>query len=322
MDPKRLPSTPAGFVPPDDRMFGSLPPPYSAAVSPTYAPPAGPVQSVPMPGQMPMPQPGPAPPPIGVNPGEGPLGYLAAVDQLLIKQEIHLVEVVANVQTNVKFDILNNQGQLVYRAEENSEFCQRNCGGPARGFTIFIKDLMGSDVIALRRDCRCCGCCFPCCCLQEMIVEAPPGYCVGRIKEDWTFCTPSFTIRDERDEAVYKVSSRCCPGAKGLHINSDVHFKVEDVTSSHEIGHIVKEWGGVIQEIYTRATNFNVSFPMHLCVQHKAILLSVAFLLNFMYFQQTPAQFRGDHHPGPSPFVGTVGGPQHCNPVTTTTSFA
>lgn len=136
--------------------------------------------------------------------------------------------VVANIQTNVKFDILNNQGQLVYRAEEQSEFCERNCAGPVRGFTIYIKDLMGSDIIALRRSCRCCGCCFPCCCLQEMTVEAPPGYPVGKVNEEWTFCSPSFTISDERDEAIFKISGDCCPGANVANVGSDVHFKVSE----------------------------------------------------------------------------------------------
>ena len=55
--------------------------------------------------------------------------------------------------------------------------------------------------------------------------------------------------------------------------------QVVDIASSHQVGQITKEWGGVLQEMYTRATNFNVSFPMHLAVQHKAILLSTSFLL-------------------------------------------
>ena len=62
-----------------------------------------------------------------------------------------------------------------------------------------------------------------------MVVEAPPGFPVAKIKEEWTFCGSSFTIVDERDEAIYTISAECCPGASLS--GTDVHFQVKNDAS-------------------------------------------------------------------------------------------
>ena len=124
---------------------------------------------------------------------------------------------------NVKFDVLNNQGQLLYRADEQSNACQRDCIPASRGCTIYVKDLQGGDLLVLNRDGRYCACCFPCCCLPAVVVEAPPGHLIGKIQEDRTFYAPSFTIRDECDATIYKISTE----QDMTYLNSgDIQFRV------------------------------------------------------------------------------------------------
>jgi hypothetical protein len=286
--------TPPGYVPPQPPQ--GMPYPSSGAPTPGYP---APVQY--SGGQYPMPitaQPAmPLQPPVelATNTAGGPLGYLAAVDQLIVKQEIHALDVMTNVTTNTKYDIVNSLGQQVYRAEEESGWCARQCCSACRGWDITIKDNMDNPIIKLSRPCKCCGCCFPCCCMQEMIIECPFGVEIGKIEEKWTFIRPNLSIYSEMEEHIFSLKGPACPGAMWHAASGDVHFKIEDSTG-HHVGNVSKQWGGVIQEMFTSTNNFNVKFPIDMPVKQKAILLSSAFLLNFMYFQRVPVQHQNHEH--------------------------
>lgn len=59
---------------------------------------------------------------------------------------------------------------------------------------------------------------------------------------------------------------------------------------SQQLGKISKQYTDYIQENYTKADNFSISFPMDLDVKVKATLLGAVFLIDFMYFEGTPAK--------------------------------
>ncbi|KAF6770018.1 hypothetical protein AHF37_11824 [Paragonimus kellicotti] len=52
-----------------------------------------------------------------------------------------------------------------------------------------------------------------------------------------------------------------------------------------EVGRITKQWTNFIQEYFTDAENFGISFPMGLDVKIKATLLGAVFLIDFMFFE-------------------------------------
>ncbi|OQR74315.1 phospholipid scramblase 2-like [Tropilaelaps mercedesae] len=245
-----------------------------------------------------------------------------------------LMAILSNIKTNVKFDIINSRSELVFRAEEENVYCNRECCGSNRSFDIYIKNASSSsDVIALHRPLRCCGCCLPCFCLQQMLVEAPPGYPIGRVQEEWTLCAPRFTVYDERDRIVFRVTGPCRPSSTTTNMGQNVNFntgefvlddpiQVVEYASGQEIGRISKQWAGFPQEAFTNATNFNVLFPLHESAQHKALLLSMALLLNFMYFETTPMQHRQRHNvvdDYPSTQIGCQSYPDVRISTTTTT---
>lgn len=113
---------------------------------------------------------------------------------------------ISGTQQDVKFDILDKQGELVLRAEEQAKVSEMRIKTPNRGFTIHVKDLTGDDIIAMKREYRCRGSCSPCRCLQEMVVEAPPGNLAGEIRQTGKFKNATFTISDKHGSAIYEVS--------------------------------------------------------------------------------------------------------------------
>ena len=80
-------------------------------------------------GMMPAPQ--AAMVPANCPPG---LEYLTQIDQLIVKQKVELLEAFTGFETNNKYKIKNSMGQDVYKAEEDTDCCTRQCCGPSRPF--------------------------------------------------------------------------------------------------------------------------------------------------------------------------------------------
>ncbi|KAL2804486.1 phospholipid scramblase 2 isoform 2, partial [Daubentonia madagascariensis] len=147
-----------------------------------------------------------APPPLNYPPG---LEYLHQIDLILIHQKIEVIEVLFNFESNNIYEIKNRFGQRIYFAAEDTNFCNRNCCGPSRPFTLHILDDAGREVITLERPLRCNCCCCPCC-LQEIEIQAPPGVPVGYVTQIWHPYLPKFTIQNEKREDVLKITGPCC----------------------------------------------------------------------------------------------------------------
>lgn len=220
----------------------------------------------------------------GQTPGYvGPQGldYLAAVDQLLVKQHVEMLEAFTGWESKNKYRIFNSLGQDVFYAKEENDCCTRMCCGPGRPFEMDIVDNLGREVIHLVRPLRCQGCCFPCC-LQELEIQSPVGHPVAYLEQQWTFCTPKFLVKDERGEAVLAIEGPTCV----CECCSDIDFSITSLVNNSEIGKITKQWSGFGREMFTDSDNFGVNFPIDLDVKIKAALLGATFLIDFMYFEK------------------------------------
>ncbi|XP_053316382.1 uncharacterized protein LOC128484089 [Spea bombifrons] len=222
----------------------------------------------------------PAPPMIpGCPPG---LEYLSQIDQLLIHQGVNLVEVITCCVANSMFEIKNSMGQKVYSATEENDCCNRNCCGGDRCFIMTIADNTGCEVMKLIRPCRCSLCCCPCC-LQKLEVQAPPGVTIGYVKQEWHICLPKFTMQNEREENLLKICGPCVP----CRCCTDINFELMTLDETSTIGHVSKQWTGIVKEALTDADNFCVRFPMDLDVKVKAVVIAACFLIDFMFFENS-----------------------------------
>lgn len=218
--------------------------------------------------------------PLSYTPG---LEYLTLIDKLLVHQRVHMAELVLEWEMSNAYTVKNSMGQQVFvAAEENDIFTLQACG-PSRPFTIHLHDNLGQEVLTLTRPLRCTLCCFPCC-LQELEVQSPPGNPIGYVKQDWHPVVPKFTILNERMQPQLKIKGPCCD----CMCMSDVVFEVTSLDESTVVGQICKEWGGFMQEGFTDADNFGISFPMDLDVKMKAVMLGACFLIDFMFFESKP----------------------------------
>ncbi|XP_076828417.1 phospholipid scramblase 1-like isoform X2 [Brachyhypopomus gauderio] len=213
------------------------------------------------------------------------LEYLTQIDQLLIHQKVELMEVLLGWESNNQYVVKNSLGQQVFLAAEESNLCTRQLCGAVRPFVLHVQDNTGREVLTLTRPLRCSSCWCPCC-LQELEVQAPPGNPLGYVTQEWHPYLPKFTIRNSRKEGVLHIVGPFC----NCNCFSDVIFKVVSLDGAAVIGKISKQWSGVGAEMFTDADNFGMQFPVDLDVKIKAVILGACFLIDFMYFENSPKE--------------------------------
>ena len=83
--------------------------------------------------------------------------------------------------------------------------------------------------------------------------------------------------------------------------DKDIDYEISSIDGSL-IGNLSKQWSGLLQESFTDADNFGVSFPIDLDVKCKLSLLAAVFLIvsiphfkpkcnffqDFMFYEQKP----------------------------------
>ncbi|KAK7485425.1 hypothetical protein BaRGS_00023373 [Batillaria attramentaria] len=203
--------------------------------------PPGVVAGQPQPGQ-PGQQMGwmqPPPPPPGCPPG---MEYLCHLDQILVKQETSMMEILTGWEVKNKFKLLNSVGQQVYYAMEESETCMRICCGPQRGFVYHITDNMQQEIFRIRREFQCCkGCnCCPC---------------------ESCYYFASVEDRNGTQNLIAEVRGPCCP-CQNVCCTNDIEMPIFDMKTNSEMGKISKQWPGLLKEMFTDSDNFRVTFPV------------------------------------------------------------
>ena len=113
-------------------------------------------------------------------------------------------------------------------------------------------------------------------CYQNLDVTTN-GYVVGKIRQVADLSRPVFSIQNAQDQEVLRLVGPvfpcgCC---------SDVEFDV--ITSEGVVvGKVSKKWGGmdmIVQEAFTDADNFGVTFPIDLDATVKLSLMGCVFLI-------------------------------------------
>jgi len=215
------------------------------------------------------------------------LEYLTLLDQIVIKQQVELLEVLTGFETRNRYRMLNSMGQQCYFAKEDSACCHRQCCGGGRGFKMRITDNANQEVLLIDRPFKCCaGCCWFAntdCCSMELTIFDSQGQTCGHVRQQRSGCVPHYLLFDANMQELGRIrgicSRMCCPCCR------DVPFPITTPDENVEIGEITKQWTGVVKEIFTDADTFCVTFPMDMDVRAKAVFVGAAFLIDFMYFE-------------------------------------
>jgi len=216
------------------------------------------------------------------------LEYLTKLDQVLIKQKTHMLEVMLDWECANKYKVLNNQGQQCYYAFEKSNILCRQCCGPNRKFKIHVADNNKQTIFSIKRPFKFCAGCNWCACTRvfqdEVSVYAKDGTQLGYVRQACSAWKPHYMILDHNKEEKFEIWGPCCPCTL---CNGKIDFPVKKPGKDKVIANINKQWSGFAKEYFTDSDNFGITFPMDLDVRLKATLMGAVFLIDFMYFEES-----------------------------------
>ncbi|XP_067118478.1 phospholipid scramblase 1-like [Centruroides vittatus] len=217
------------------------------------------------------------------------LQYLISLDELILDRQEEVLDIMSGLEGNYRYIVKNRFGELIYAAAETATPFKRQCLGTCREFHLKIIDSSGQEVIHVHRPCRCNCWCFPWN-SQIIEVEAPVGTIIGRVTEDWNFCTPKYRITDPEGTCELTVKGPFCTCS----LCGDAVFHLLDKDGITHVGKITKHWTEVNPDLFKDTDNFGISFPISTSPEMKAVLIASVFLIDFMFFENTvKSQRRG-----------------------------
>eukprot|EP00062_Callorhinchus_milii_P000270 gi/632934143/ref/XP_007901083.1/ PREDICTED: phospholipid scramblase 2-like isoform X1 [Callorhinchus milii] len=179
------------------------------------------------------------------------------------------------------YTITNQTGRQLYVASEDTSCLCLNLCGPARSCCIKIYNHQSEEVLHFIRPFRVDACCFGCC-LMEMSVFNSRKELIGSVKQRWSMFTPLLEVCDPEGCGIMKIHGACCP----CRCSADQEFQVTS-RIGNRLGLIWKRWRGFNAEFNMDHDHFGVDFPANMNPNAKVLLLSAAFLLNYMFFEMS-----------------------------------
>jgi Scramblase len=195
-------------------------------------------------------------------------------------------------------------GRLVASSLEESECCSRTFCHPCYAWTTPIRDAESkAELLAVHRPSSCPLLPLKCCCYQSATISSG-GRPMGRVRENWCCCVPSFSIYNGSHEHVYTLyPSTCCRGAcvnccaEGYPCTPGAcclvpfwiypagQFAIDGpAASSNRVGRIAKLANDVSVELFTNAHAFEVEFPSDATASKKAVLIGTSVYFNSLFF--------------------------------------
>lgn len=219
--------------------------------------------------------------------------YLRNATSFHVKQKVEVLEILTGFETENKYTVKDQNGNKIFYVIEESNCCGRLCLNSGRPFTLRVKDARGLDILVLERGIDCSLCCglF---CPDSLRVTDAAGNLLGSIGEECSLLYPKFKLNDATGLTRMKADGPVCPMACG----GSVTFGLRTPDGAR-IGQISKEWAGIVQELFTDADNFSMSFPPNLEPNMKAVCLGLLFLIVSIisFVVKPPIKPRQDHSP-------------------------
>ncbi|XP_005401495.1 PREDICTED: phospholipid scramblase 2 [Chinchilla lanigera] len=210
------------------------------------------------------------------------LEHLVGVNQLIVCQRFDL-EVPDCLKSSKTYEVMNNQGQRIYFAEERNNWFLHHLCGISRPFTLKIYDNVGQIIITMHKALRC-TCCWSSCCLQKLVVKAPHGEEIGYVCQYFHPFLPKFKIKNKNNKDIMKIRGPCLVS----NCLWDLNFRLLSLEEEIVIGNISKPCTSSVGGSLTDADKFRVQFPMDLDIKSKALILGASFLIDYMYFEVWP----------------------------------
>ncbi|KAH8346000.1 hypothetical protein KR067_013399 [Drosophila pandora] len=166
--------------------------------------------------------------------------------------------------SNRKYEVYHPNGQQILLASQDNDFMDRNFL-PEHHMTINVTTPEKKVIMHVARPEQ-----VFCESKPQVDVFGPGGKFLAKIKLKGKVFTASFKVVDDKKNLMFKISEN---GAL------QPEYIVTD-PRGQEFGRIGKKFAGVLQEMFTSADNFQVTFSSTANVETKAIILGATLLID------------------------------------------
>jgi len=230
-------------------------------------------------------------------------GLLAPLPSLYIMQTKRgCIQELMGCDAKSEFLIATKEDQkaVQFYGLEESSFMMRLCCKNQRPLTMNIhkgENGEGPKMLKFDRPYRCMpAACKPCCQQEINVSDAATGSVVGSAKEGSCYIcpTPYYQIKDGSGTTQFELQQPvCCGGlmvnifAEGL-CNCKIPFYLYPPGKRAEAdikGKVIKEWGGLVAEMFTSADKFSVEFPTDATPETKAAIWAGVMLVDYNHFE-------------------------------------
>lgn len=204
------------------------------------------------------------------------LDFLIGVPEVVIQQTVE--DLIAPSSTNSRYVVKIPDNETLYVASENSTQLQQLCLRSQRGFQMSLLDPTRQEAASFVRHTGCPASIFGCC-LQELDIFTDQNQIfIGKIRQDWTVATVSYTILDENYVAILKVNGPRDLCFWGLALDQSFSITTKDCQT--KLGTISRKWDNNFGDYV-----WNVIFPAPGSpVTHKTLILGATLLIEYSYF--------------------------------------
>ncbi len=191
---------------------------------------------------------------------------LETLESLMVRQQVEPLQVFIGLETQNRYKILDNAGNEILFAYEESGFLGRQFLGGHRPLTIKIIDGEGNlQLIAQRKFFW-----F----FSHLELLSPEGAVLGRLQRRFKLIGRRFDLFDDQG----KVGS-----VEGPMLRPNTFWIKRDGV---ELAKITKKWSGIAREAFTAADNFSAEFTdSSLSESHRWLVLGAAFAIDLDFFE-------------------------------------
>ncbi len=195
------------------------------------------------------------------------MNELSVANTLVVSQKKEWGEIVSGFETKNRYVVLNELGNILYEArEESGSLLMRWFLRALRPFSIVLSPPNQTPEFLVERPFR-----FY---FHKADVKTGAGKLLGTVELEFSWLHRLFRISDGNGREFCR-----------LHGPLFHPWTFEIRQHDREVGKITKKWSGLLKEGFTDTDNFAAVLPPGISSEQKAILLGAVFLIDFVYFE-------------------------------------
>jgi len=189
-------------------------------------------------------------------------------NKLIVKQKVEAIEIFTGFETNNRYQVENEIGNVLYYAYEEAGFFAKQFLGSRRPNKLVIMDANKVPQLTLERKFYWFN--------AKYTVRDSNGNIIAHIKQKkWFVNHRKFEIYDDSNQLLFTCS------AKLPHI-----WTFNILIHDNQVAQILKKWSGIGREAFTDADFFNIDFGTVSDNIKRQIILALAFAIDLRVFEQ------------------------------------